>query len=365
VETLTPRALNRALLARQMLLRREKATATEAIHRLVALQAQVARPPFVGLWTRVAGFRRADLLRAIRAREVVRVTAMRATLHLMTAADYVALRSALQPALGRILQNVLGKRAGSLDAAQLETLGRDFFGKAPATFEALRKAIKKRDAKADERAVAYAIRTHVPLVQVCTDADPWGYPASCDFALADTWLSRKVPFAEAPAHELVRRYLAAFGPATPQDAQTWSGLQKLKDVFEELRPSLVAFRAGKREVFDLPDAPRPPEDTPAPVRFVPDFDNLVLSHADRTHVIDDAHRPRIVTKNLLVRATVLVDGRVGATWTSERRRNAARLVVEPFGPLPKKVRAEIEQEGDALLAFLEEDANTREVVFAR
>src|SRR5262249_55283206 len=142
----------------------------------------------------------------------------------------------------------------------------------------------------DERAMAYAIRTHVPLVQVPTDA-PWAFPAAADFALADRWLSKKVSTAGTGPETLVLRYLAAFGPATPADAQAWSGLRGLREVFETLRPSLVTFRdARKRELFDLPDAPRPDADAEAPVRFVPDFDNLVLSHDDRSRIIADAHR---------------------------------------------------------------------------
>jgi hypothetical protein len=162
--------------------------------------------------------------------------------------------------------------------------------------------------------------------------------------------------------ELVQRYLAAFGPASVQDAQAWSGLPRLKDVFEALRPELVTFRdERKRELFDLPDAPRPGSDVPAPIRFLPDFDNLVLAHDDRTRFIAPEHRSRIVTKNLLVRATFLVNGRVAGLWRVERRKATAILVLEPFAPLAKKTLAALEAEGDALLKFVEEDAAAREV----
>ena len=359
--TITNRALNRALLARQMLLAREETTAVDAITRLVALQAQLARPPFVGLWTRVEAFRRAELTAALNEHRVVRVTSLRGTLHLMTAADYVALRGVLQPMLTRGMQGILRDRATTLDMKTLEAEARKFFGKAPATFDALRKHLEVKFAAGDERAMAYAIRTHLPLVQVPTDA-AWAFPAAASFTLADTWLSKQVSTATRPADTLVLRYLAAFGPSTVADAQAWSGLSPLREAFESLRPSLVTFRdERKRELFDIPTAPRPDPDTPAPVRFVPDFDNLVLSHDDRARVIAAEHRPRMTTKNLQVRATILVDGMVAGTWKSERKRKTAVLVIEPFGVVAKRMRALLEAEGESLLAFLEEDATNREI----
>lgn len=359
--TLTAYQLNRVLLARQMLLSREEGTARAAVERLAGMQAQLARPPFVGLWTRLQGFRRGDLLDALSRREIVRVTAMRGTLHLMSAADYLSLRGTLQPMLSRGMQSILRERATALDLQALEEEARAFFGGAPATFDALRIHLKAKHPEGDERAMAYAIRMHLPLVQVPVDTT-WGFPAAADFAMAEPWLGTKIPLAPQPAHALVRRYLAAFGPATPGDAQAWSGLQGLREVFESLRPELVTFRdERKRELFDLPDAPRPPEDTPAPVRFLPEFDNIVLAHDDRSRVIADEHRPKVVLKNLQVRATFLVDGFVAGTWKIERKKKAAILILEPFGKLTKQALAALEKEGDALLRFVEEDAEAREV----
>jgi len=359
--TISTRALNRAFLARQMLLEREKVSALDAIERLVGLQAQVARPPFVGLWTRLHGFDKSELATALHDRRAVRVTAMRGTLHVMTTADYIAMRGALQPMLSRGMQAILRGRAALLEMDALDAEARKFFGKSAATFDALRDHLTARFPGADERAMAYAIRTHVPLVQVPTDA-PWAFPAAADFTLADQWLSKKVSTSASSPEALVLRYLAAFGPATPADAQAWSGLPALREVFESLRPSLVTFRdERKRELFDLPHAARPDEDTDVPVRFIPDFDNLVLSHDDRSRVMADAHRGRVTLKNLQVRATFLVDGMVAGTWKSERKRSAAVLVIEPFGGVPKRTKAALEEEGDALLAFLEKDAKDREV----
>jgi Winged helix DNA-binding domain len=358
---LTTVQLNRALLARQMLLTREDLPVPGAIARLVGLQAQLARPPFVGLWTRLQDFGRSDLLAPLHERQVVRVTAMRGTLHLMTASDYVGLRGALQPGLTKGAQAILRDRQQSFDPVALEAEARSFFGGKPATFDALRNHLKTKDPAADERAMAYTMRMHLPLVQVPVDTS-WGFPAASDFALAEDWLGTKVSVEPMPAHELVRRYLAAFGPATPGDAQAWSGLSGLRSVFEELRPNLVTFRDGrKRELFDLPEAPRPAEDEPAPVRFLPEFDNLVLSHDDRTRIMADEHRPKVTLKNLQVRATFLVDGFVAGTWKVERKKKVAALILEPFAKLAKPAVKALEQEGDALLRFAEEDAEAREV----
>jgi hypothetical protein len=355
-DVLTAKDLNRALLARQALLERQKTTVARILTHLVALQAQVPRPPFVALWTRMRDFDRHDLLKPLTKRSVVRVVAMRGTLHLMTGQDAVALRGAMQPMLTRGMETILRERATDLDLGQLATAALRFFDKAPATFDALRKHLKERFPKGDERAMAYAIRMHVPLVQVPTDA-LWGFPASADFALADDWLGRKISTDTAPAHALVTRYLAAFGPATPADAQCWLGLQGLRDVFEDLRPSLATFRDERsRELFDLPRAPRPGADTPAPVRFLAEFDNVLLAHADRSRIIEDRFKPKVITKNLLIPGTFLVDGFVAGTWKVERKAKAATLHLAPFLPLQRKTIAALVEEGERLIRFVEPEA---------
>ena len=358
---MTTRELNRATLARQMLLARESMPATKAVARLVAMQAQLARPPFVGLWTRLDRFTRDQLIRAVLKKDVVRATSLRGTIHLMTAADFVAFRGAIQPALTKGMQVILRKRLDTFDSDRVMTMARAFFGKAPATFDAFRIHLKKSFPKDDERAMAYAVRMQLPMVQVPCDA-AWGYDAAADFALADDWLGKSIPVCDTPATTLVTRYLAAYGPATIADAQTWSGLAGLRDTFEALRPSLVTFRdEKKRELFDLPDAPRPAGDVVAPVRFLPEFDTLMLAHADRRRFIADAHRPKLTSKNLQVAAVFLVDGMAAGTWKVERKRKTATLVLQSFGPLTKKAVAVLEVEGDALLRFVEEDAAERVV----
>jgi hypothetical protein len=359
---LSQRALNRALLARQMLLSREQRTAVDAIEQVGGLQAQLPRPPFIGLWSRLEAFERGALVEAIAARAVVRVTAMRGTLHLLSARDYLAWRGPLQPALSRGVRSIAGATVNDTDLKQAEAITRAFLGHAPATFDAIRGHLEPRFKALNVRHLAYALRMTIPLVQVPEPEVTWAYPGAADFALADTWLGRRVPTGAAAPNSLVKRYLAAFGPASVADAQTWSGLQKLAPVFEALRPELVTFRdERKRELFDLPKAPRPAEDVAAPVRLVPDWDNLLLGHQDRRRVIADDHRARISTRNLQVTACFLVDGSVAGSWSIARKGKAATLVLEPFVKITKTDQIALKEEAARLLAFAEPQAATHDV----
>jgi hypothetical protein len=361
IEVLSLAALNRATLARQMLLARARITPARAIERLAGMQAQLARPPFVGLWTRIAGFKREALVRACDRREVVRATAMRGTLHLLSARDYLSLRASLQTGLTAAMRSTLRDRAKGLDLDKLGLAARRLLAE-PLTFEDLRPLLAKAFPKLDERVLGYAVRTHVPLVQVPSATQPWGFPAAAAFALAEAWLGAKV--APSTPHALALRYLAAYGPATAADAQTWSGLSSLREVFDDLRGKLRTFADEQgRELFDLPRAPRPPASTPAPPRFLPEYDNLVLAFADRRRLVDDAHRPKLITKNLQIPATFLVDGRIAGTWKVTRKKLAATLELAPFGRLAAPVASELAVEGKQLLQFVEPDATRFDVAW--
>jgi hypothetical protein len=361
-ERWTGKALNRALLARQMLLAREEVTALTAIERLVGLQAQQARPPFVGLWSRIAGFDHEELRSLIAGRQVVRATLMRCTLHLMSGSDYLALRPALQPALSLSMRAILRDRADGFALDALLAEARRLFEQGPRTFTELRAELLQVFPDGDERAMGYAVRTHLPLVIAPTE-HPWGYRADGAFTLAEEWLGRPLG-GENGAQALVLRYLAAFGPASARDVQAWSGLPSLAAVLDELRPRLRVFQDERgRELLDLPEAPRPPEETPAPARFIADFDNLILSHADRTRIIADEHRSVVITKNAMVLPTFLVDGFVAGTWKAARVRKQATLTVCPFAPLSVTAKSELAAEGERLLRFLEPEAEGIDVRF--
>jgi hypothetical protein len=277
--------------------------------------------------------------------------------------DYLALRPTLQPMVSEGMQRVLRDRAKGVDLDALVAAARECLEERPRTFDEIRAALGKAWPKADERAMGYAVRTHLPLVQVPAETR-WGWPGAACFAVAEAWTGKRIAGKGDPP-ALVLRYLAGFGPASVADAQAWSGLRGLKDAFDALRPKLRVFRDERgRELFDLPRAPRPPASTPAPVRFLPDYDNLLLGHADRTRVIAEAHRGRIATANLRVLPAFLVDGVVGGTWKIERARSSAALVLEPFAPLARGRRAKLIEEGTALARFVENDARTVEVRFA-
>lgn len=358
--TLSARALGRATLARHMLLGRARVSAVQALERLFALQAQLARPPFLGLWSRLAGFRREELAEALQRREVVRATLLRGTLHLVRAADYAAWRAALQPTLDRGVQSILRERTGRFDLDALIAEARAYFAE-PRTFDAFREHLLAADPSIDARAMAYTARCKLPLVQV-PDASAWSFPGAAAFTRADLWLGAPVDRGEPGPRGLVSRYLAAFGPASAADMQTWSGLAGLRESFAALRPALQSFRDERgRELFDLPDAPRPDPDAPAPVRLLPEFDALVLGHDDRTRLIDDAHRAAIFRPNLRILPTFLIDGRVAGTWKLTRAGKTATLTLEAFAAPTKPVRDELAAEAEQMLRFAEPDATSFDV----
>ncbi len=355
-KVLTSRELGRATLARQLLLERHELGAVEATGRLGGMQAQEPGPPYIGLWSRLAGFEAPELENAIEEREVVRATAMRGTVHLLPARDYTRLQSAIAEALEGDMARYLAARLEGVDIAALVEDGRGLFGKEDSmSAAALRDALAKRHPEADVRAIAAVVRTSLPLVRV-PDGGRWGFTPKAPFTDAERWIGK--PLRKRPDRaELVRRYLAAFGPASVGDMEAWLGGGGLAPVFEKLASELRRFKdEGGRELYDLKDAPRPPEDTPAPVRLLPEFDSLMLAHADRTRVIADAHRKSLTTKNLRVRATVLVDGRVAAFWKLEKARGTATVVIEPLARLRAADRKAALAEAEALAAFAEPSA---------
>jgi len=347
-----------------MLLERQQTSVVAAVEQLVAMQAQVPRPPFVGLWTRLREFKREALVRALRDKSVVRATALRGTIHVLSARDYRRFRDVIGPALVKGAQSIVGKRDVNLTEEQSYALGREFFAR-PAPFDAFRKHLEARKNVGDVRAIAYTVRLGIPLVMVPDDDAAWGFSAKAGFVNADAWLGSS-PSKPEQLESLVMRYLAGYGPATPGDAQTWSGIRGLRDTFELLRPRLVTFRdARKRELFDLPDAPRPVADEPAAVRFLPEYDNVLLAHEDRTRIIADAHKPAVFLKNLQVRGTFLVDGFVAGVWRVDRRKAAATLTLTRFTRLAKADAADVEGEAEALIRFLEPDAKEASVAWER
>ncbi|WP_395575156.1 winged helix DNA-binding domain-containing protein [Streptomyces sp. BK79] len=337
------RALNRATLARQALLRRAPMSAEAAVAHLVGLQAQNVKPPYYALAARLDGFTPDDLSQAMADRRVARLVTLRSTIHTHTADDCLTLRPLVQAARDREL-TAFRKGLVGVDLDRLAVIARELVEEEPRTMGRLREALLAEWPDADPRALSVAARCRLPLVQV-TPRGLWGRSGQVELTTAEHWFG--LPSRPAPApDDTVLRYLAAFGPASVRDMQTWAGLTRLRDAFERLRPRLVTFRAPDgTELFDLPDAPRPDPDTPAPPRFLPEFDNLLLSHADRTRLVPPAYKGRTWKKNQAYRV-LLVDGFVAGLWKTEDD----VLVVEPFARLTRAERDEVAAEGQRMLA---------------
>jgi hypothetical protein len=330
----------------------------------VGMQAQEPRDPYVGLWTRLEGFDPHELGRLLAERQVVRSPLMRTTIHLVSARDCLTLAPLLRPVLERNFWtgSPFGRKLKGVDIDAVLAAGRALLEERPRTTAQLRTHLGERWPADDASSLAYAVHHLVPVVQV-PPRGVWGQKGLATWATTETWLGR--PLDPAPAiDQLVLRYLAAFGPAGVMDVQTWSGLTRLREVVDRLRPRLRTFRteAGK-QLFDLPDAPRPDPDTPAPVRFLPQFDNVALSHADRGHISADA-ADRWPT-DLLHWSPLLVDGFVAGAWRLSRDAKTATLTVRPLAPLSDRDQAEVAEESGRLLEFLAPDAETREVQVGR
>jgi len=357
---LEQRALNRALLERQLLLRRRRVAAPDAVERLVGLQAQVPRDPYVALWSRLDRFRPRALAGPIAERGAVRMGLLRATLHLVTARDALTLRPILEPVMQRTLygQSPFGRALDGLDVEELKAFATRLLVERPRTRAELIPFLAERWPHHDAARLSYATMYLLPLVQV-TPRGIWGRTGRSAFTTVEHWLGRTFAPETSP-DEMVLRYLAAFGPATPGDARSWSGLAGMREVLERLRPRLRTFRDERgRELFDVRGAPLPDPDTPAPVRFLPEYDNVLLGHDDRSRIAP----PGLKGWTEVGWGSVLVDGFGAARWRAELDGDRATLWVESFSRIARTDRAEISEEGERLAAFLAPDAGRRDVRF--
>ncbi|NEC67260.1 winged helix DNA-binding domain-containing protein [Streptomyces sp. SID9727] len=347
---LTPRALGRATLERQLLLRRTAMSAKDAVTRLVGLQAQNTKPPYYQLLARLHGFRPAELSALMESREVVRIVTLRSTIHTHTADDALTLRPLVQAARDREL-GIFRKGLTGVDLDRLRELSRAYVEETPRTPKEIRARLLTEWPEADPQALSTAARCLLPLVQV-TPRGLWGVSGGVALTTVEHWLGR--PAGEAPdIEDAVLRYLGAFGPASVKDMQTWAGLTRLKEVFERLRPRLVTFRDEHgTELFDLPDAPRPAEDTPAPPRFLPEFDNVLLGHADRTRIIPAPLKGLNGVGNQAY-GSVLLDGFFAAVWRLDTPRDApAVLTVQEVRPLTAAERDALTEEAADLVTAM-------------
>ena len=339
---LTLRELNRATLARQLLLERRRVSATGVIERLAGMQAQWPQAPYVGLWSRMPGFRRETLERAIRSGRVLKATVMRGTLHLVTVRDYPLFFSALRGL--RPWGDPESVELGRKIVPAILTL----FADGPLTFQQVLDHLEQTHGTVDlvtRRRAWFAARTGGHILHAPETA-LWSSRPQALFAAID---EPELVDATAARTELVRRYLAAFGPASRADLAAWSGMRvsDFAEAFEALEP-LRRFRdENGRELLDLQRSPLPAADTPAPVRFLPKWDNVLLGFADRTRILPDEYRKTVIAKNGDVAQTFLVDGVVAGRW----RQESGKVALEPFAPLPRSTRRELEDEAGRLAEF--------------
>jgi Winged helix DNA-binding domain len=366
VDMLSRRALNRATLERQLLLRRSNMSVLDAVEHLIGLQAQLPLNPYTGLWSRLERFRPDGLADLLLHRRVVRIVVMRATIHLVSADDCLLLRPLMQPVLDRELARhpEYGPALAGVDLDAVLAFARPLLAERPQTGAELRAALEERFPDHDAAALAYACRCLLAFVQV-PPRGVWGRAAQVTSTTAESWLGR--PLASNPSiDDVVLRYLAAFGPATVADVAAWSRLTGLREVVGRLRSRLRTFRDEHgRELVDLPDAPRPDPDTPAPPRFLPEYDNVLLSHADRSRFVFAETRARLSSVPGPVHGSVLHDGFLCGIWRLDRDRDSggATLVVNLVERLPKRATAAVTAEGRRFLRFVSADADTHDVRF--
>ena len=339
VRTLTQRDLNRALLARQLLLGRARTPIPKALDQVGGIQAQYAPSMYIGLWSRLAGFEREQLTRALERGSVVQGTLMRATIHLVSKADYWPLAAGIRKDLREWRLRVYGRETDPRELkADARRVRRAMQGKALRRAE-LEEVLGKR----------------LVLSGLCLDlvrvppSGTWERRRADNYALAEDWVGPPSATAAQGIELLARRYLQGFGPASPKDIAGWAGVNvaTIRPALDRL--SLRRFRdeLGK-ELLDLPRAPLPDSETPAPPRFLPVWDATLLIHARRTGILPEQYRARVFNvKNAQSMNTFLVDGEVAGTWRHEQ----GRIELEPFGRLPKQIRAELNEEAERLAAF--------------
>jgi Winged helix DNA-binding domain len=342
---LSTRELNRALLARQLLLERSPLPLTRALERVAGLQAQYAPSAYIGLWSRLRDFRREALTAALQQRRAVQATLLRQTIHVVSAGDYPPLAEAIREPRRAWWRRVQGRRAEGVDMDAVAALLREHLAAGPRRLAELAALLAEKGFPA---VVWSGAGLWLDMVRV-PPSGTWEHRRADLYGLAEDWLGGwKVTPAEGLEH-LVRRYLGGFGPATAQDTASWAGVPvtTVKPALE--RVGVRRFRDGQgRELFDLPRAPLPHPDTPAPVRFLPTWDATLLVHARRTQILPEPHRGLVFsTKTPHSIGTFLVDGAVAGSWRHQR----GRVRLEPFGPLDRQARRDLDQEAERLAAF--------------
>jgi hypothetical protein len=344
---LSQRALNRALLARQLLLERSNTSLTDALEQVGGLQTQYAPAGYIGLWSRLEGFERPMLTRGLEGRDVIQATMMRATIHMVSAADYWPMTAGQRRVRREWFANVARREIATLDMEAAADATRQELADGPMRMTELTQRLVARGFTPQ---AAKWVGMWVDLVRV-PPSGTWERRRADVYGLAEAWLEPAPDgLTEGEGIELlIRRYLGAFGPAALKDVASWMGLNvgQMRHVADAMELGTFRDEAG-RPLVDLPAAPLPDPDTPAPVRFLPVWDATLLVHARRTQILPEAYRSRIFnTKTPHSVNTFLVDGRVAGSW----RYGEGRIELDPFEPLDRATRAALDEEAERLAAF--------------
>jgi DNA glycosylase AlkZ-like len=367
-DRLTSRELNRTTLSRQLLLERAPLAATSAIEHLVGLQAQNPLDPYSALWARLARFDPADVVGPMTRRELVRVVVMRGTIHLVTADDCLYLRPLMQPVLDAEIarHRDYAPLLVGIDMKPVLDAAREVLGRSPHSGPQLRNALAERFPTLDAAALAYACRCYLALVQV-PPRGLWGKSAQVTVMTAESWIGR--PLVAKPTIDVVvERYLRAFGPASVADVAAWCRLSGMREVLDRMRPKLRSVKGPTgRELFDLDDVAHLDPDTPAPPRFLPEYDNVLLSHADRSRFASDGDIARVFADRGKPCGTVLVDGTVFGQWAIARNTNTgdAILTVHHHRQPGRAETDAVTEEGSRFLDFIAPGAPVKDVRLSR
>ncbi|MGH8952069.1 MAG: winged helix DNA-binding domain-containing protein [Acidimicrobiia bacterium] len=358
MDRITQRALNRTTLGRQLLLERSERPIAGTIEHLVGMQGQNPHDPYYGLWSRLQGFDPDLLSGMIERREAVRGSLLRGTIHLATTTDFVALRSQLQPTLAAVLGSTsFARDTREVDWEELLELGRSLIEKEPMTRAALAGPLEERWPGVPGPSLAMVVTYLLPVVQAAPRG-LWGRSGPAAWTTIESWAGLEIPM-ETSVEETVWRYLTAFGPASIPDMRVWSRLPDLRRVVDGMRPRLRVFESEDgAELLDIPDAPILEEDTPAPPRFLPEYDNVLLGHQDRSRFFLPGVIPQGWVGNLLV------DGLFSGSWKIHRSKGQARLDVSLLRKISPADVTAVEEEAECLLQFADPDAGQRELVIA-
>lgn len=365
---LSQRTLNRTTLHRQLLLERSPMDPTDAVRHLVGLQAQIPLNPYTALWSRLDHFDPHAVGRLLIDRQLVRIVVMRGTIHLVTAGDALTLRALAQPVLDTemVRHRDFGTPLSGVDLEPMLAFARELFAAEPRSGSELRAEMAARFPGHDPGALAFACRNRLGLVQV-TPRGVWGHAAQTRSTTVEAWLGRSLDSSPS-LDDVVLRYLAAFGPASVADVAAWSRLTGLREVLERLRPQLRTFRDPTgRELFDMVEAPIIDDDHPAPPRILPEYDNALLSHADRSRLyLDPSHRQAPYAGNGIVKGAFLSDGFVAGTWRIDRDRasGSATMVLQPVRTIGRSAQRAVAAEAERYLAFAENSAAATGVAFS-